>query len=70
MSKIWCNSLVASDNYTAMHGAFVTRPFRLKWAHIQKVVFNRHILPIDIASLFETQFERPYKGRRCAGYCA
>jgi hypothetical protein len=32
-----------------------------------KVVFNRRILPVDIASLFETQFERRYKGRRCAG---
>jgi hypothetical protein len=35
-----------------------------------KVVFNRHILPIDIASFFETQFERRYKGRCCAGCCA
>ena len=35
-----------------------------------QVVFNRHILPLDIASLLETQFERRYKGRRCAGCCA
>ena len=32
-----------------------------------KVVFHRHVLPFDIPSLFETQFECRYKGRRRAG---
>jgi hypothetical protein len=35
-----------------------------------KVVFNRHVLTVDVASLFDTEFERHYKGSGCARCCA
>jgi hypothetical protein len=61
-----CGSIPDYDGYVPLN-EFSHQTWQAFIMTAGKVVFHRYVLPLDIASLFETQFERRYEGRRRAG---